>query len=420
MATVAGQAFGRLAKRKDLGQRDAAFSSAKGKNMFAPVKKTIREINERLSKGKAVILTAEEMVEAVKKMGKTAAAKEVDVVTTGTFSPMCSSGLLFNFGQEPPVMKASQVWLNNVPCMAGLAAVDAYMGCTEPSVDDPLNKVYPGRFKHGGGHVIEDLLRGKAVRLKALAYGTDCYPRRSLEKDVTLAQLRNAELVNPRNCYQNYNVAVNLTSRIIYTYMGPLRPNCKNANYATSGQLSPLLNDPFLRTVGLGTRIWLGGGTGWVIGAGTQHNPRPPRNARGVPEVASGTLMVKGDLKGMSAKWIRGVSILGYGCSLAVGLGIPIPVLDEDMAFYTGVGDADITMAIRDYGHDYPNGIDRILGHVTFEELKSGQITVNGETVKSVPVTSYSASLEIAQDLKAKLEKGEFMLTEAQDRIPSF
>ncbi len=167
----------------------------------AKTEKTIAEINERIKKGKAVVLTAEEMVETVKRLGKTKAAKEVDVVTTGTFSPMCSSGLLFNFGQEPPLMRASQVWLNNVPCYGGLAAVDAYCGATEPSADDPLNKVYPGRFAYGGGHVIEDLLRGKPVRLRAKSYVTDCYPRKELEKDVTLASLPYAQLLNPRNCY---------------------------------------------------------------------------------------------------------------------------------------------------------------------------------------------------------------------------
>ena len=246
--------------------------------------KTIAEINQRIRKGKAVILTAEEMVEVVRTKGKTAAAKEVDVVTTGTFSPMCSSGMLFNFGQEPPVMKASQVWLNDVPCYAGLAAVDAYLGCTEPKTDDPLNKVYPGRFTYGGGHVIEDLLRGKAVRLKALAYGTDCYPRRELDKSVTLADLKYAELLNPRNCYQSYNVAVNTGSRVVYTYMGPLKPGMRNANYATAGQLSPLFNDPYLRTIGLGTKIWLGGGTGLGDRRGHAAQPQaPPQRARHPP-----------------------------------------------------------------------------------------------------------------------------------------
>jgi len=385
----------------------------------AKTEKTIAEINERIKKGKAVVLTAEEMVETVKRLGKTKAAREVDVVTTGTFSPMCSSGLLFNFGQEPPLMRASQVWLNNVPCYGGLAAVDAYCGATEPSADDPLNKVYPGRFAYGGGHVIEDLLRGKPVRLRAKSYVTDCYPRKELEKDVTLASLPYAQLLNPRNCYQNYNCAVNMSGRTIYTYMGPLKPGCRNANYATSGQLSPLFNDPYLRTIGLGTRIFMGGGIGYVIGAGTQHVVKPARNERGIPLTASGTLMLKGDLKQMDPRYVRGVSLIGYGCSLNLGVGIPIPILDEDMAWFAGVSDADIQMPVRDYGYDYPTGVNRIIAHPTFEELKSGSIILNERSVQTVPVTSYTLSLEIAQELKKWIEEGKFFLTEPQDKIPS-
>jgi len=381
--------------------------------------KTIAEINERIKKGKAVVLTAEEMVETVKRLGKTKAAKEVDVVTTGTFSPMCSSGMLFNFGQEPPLMRASQVWLNNVPCYGGLAAVDAYLGATEPSADDPLNKVYPGRFAYGGGHVIEDLLRGKPVRLRAKSYVTDCYPRRDLEKDVTLASLPYAQLLNPRNCYQNYNCAVNMSGRTIYTYMGPLKPGCRNANYATSGQLSPLFNDPYLRTIGLGTRIFLGGGEGYVIGAGTQHNPKPPRNERGLPLCGAGTLMLKGDLKHMNPRYVRGLSLVGYGCSLNLGVGIPIPILDEEMAWFTGVSDADIQVPIKDYGYDYPTGVQRVMGYATFEELKSGTLTVNEREAQTVPLTSYTMSLEIAETLKKWIEEGKFFLTEPQDKIPS-
>ncbi|MDD4953074.1 MAG: homocysteine biosynthesis protein [Desulfovibrionaceae bacterium] len=383
------------------------------------VNKTIQDINKRIKGGKAVVLTAEEMIEVVRREGKVKAAREVDVVTTGTFSPMCSSGMLFNFGQEPPVIKASRVWLNSVPAYAGLAAVDAYLGATEPAEEDPLNKVHPGRFRYGGGHVIEDLVRGKAVHLRAKAYGTDCYPRKELDKDVTLADLPDAWLLNPRNCYQNYNCAVNLTSRTIYTYMGPLKPSAHNANFATAGQISPLFNDPFFRTIGLGTRIFLGGGTGWVLGAGTQHNPKPPRNDRGIPLVPAGTLMVKGELKRMRPRFLRGVSLLGYGCSLAVGVGVPIPMLNEDMAWFAGVSDADITVPIKDYGYDCPNGLPRVLGRVTMEELKSGEITLNGKKVPTVPVTSYVMSLEIAETLKKWIQDGEFLLTEAQDRIES-
>ena len=383
------------------------------------VQKTIADINKRIKQGKAVVLNAAEMTRTVRELGKEKAAKEVDVVTTGTFSPMCSSGMLFNIGQQPPVMRASKVWLNGVQAHAGIAAVDAYLGATEVADDDPLNKVYPGQFKYGGAHVIEDLVSGKSVHLRAESYVTDCYPRKTLEKDVTLAQLPFAQLLNPRNCYQNYNAAVNLTSRIIYTYMGPLKPNMRNMNFATSGELSPLFNDPYFKTIGLGVKIFLGGGVGWVLGAGTQHQPSPKRTDRGVPLSPAGTLMVRGELKNMEPRYLRAVSILGYGCSLAVGVGIPIPILNEDIAHFTGVGDDEILMPVKDYGHDYPQGLPRVLGHFTFEELKSGQVEVQGKTVQTVPLTSYTRSLEIANKLKDWIQKGEFLLTESQEQIPA-
>ena len=382
--------------------------------------KTIEEINARIKTGRAVVLNASEMTEAVRRMGKARAAREVDVVTTGTFSPMCSSGLLFNIGQQsPPALRTSQVSLNNVPAYAGIAAVDSYLGATEVSADDPLNKVHPGKFKYGGGHVIEDLVSGKPVRLVASSYGTDCYPNRGIDREITLAQLPFAQLLNPRNCYQNYNAAVNVTNRTLYTYMGPLKPNMKNVNYATAGLLSPLFNDPYLRTIGLGTKIFLGGGIGWVLGAGTQHNPSPKRTERGIPLSPAGTLMLRGELKGMRARYLRGISFRGYGCSLAVGVGIPIPILDEEMAWFTGVGNEDILMPVKDYGYDYPNCDPRVLRHVPFSELLDGEIEVLGKKVATVPLTSHVLSLEIANELKDWISKGEFTLTQAQETIPS-
>ena len=384
------------------------------------VHKTIAEINEKIKKGKAVVLNAQEMTKLVRSEGKVKAAKVVDVVTTGTFSPMCSSGMLFNIGQRPPTIKTAKVWLNGVPALGGLAAVDSYLGATEPSDDDPLNKVYPGAFKYGGAHVIEDLVKGKSVHLKAEAYGTDCYPRTHLERNITLKDLRDAILLNPRNGYQNYNCAVNSTDRIKYTYMGPLKSRFGNANFATAGALSPLFNDPYFKTIGLGTRIFLGGGIGYVLGPGTQHVPDPERNDRGLPMTGAGTLMVKGDLKQMDAKFLRGVSIVGYGISMAVALGIPIPILNEEMAWFTGVADEDIQMPVIDYGYDYPRANGNILKHATFAELKSGSIELNGREVPTVPVTSHTKALEVANILKEWIEQGKFLLTEAQEKIPAW
>jgi L-aspartate semialdehyde sulfurtransferase len=381
--------------------------------------KTIKEINQRIKEGKAVVVTAQEMAEVVKRKGAAKAAREIDVVTTGTFSPMCSSGAIINFGHTKPTTKAAKVWLNDVPAYAGLAAVDVYLGATEPAEDDPLNRVHPGQFKYGGGHVIQDLVAGKPVRLRATAYGTDCYPNRSIKKKATLSDFPNAILLNPRNGYQNYNCAVNLTNKTVYTYMGVLKPHAGNANYATAGQLSPLLNDPFYRTIGLGTKIFLGGAKGYVIGPGTQHKPNVKRGKNGVPLSPAGTLMVMGNLKEMDAKWIAGVSMLGYGCSLAVGLGVPIPVLNEEVARFAGVSDEEIFTQIIDYGKDYPKGEGKSMGQVSYAELKSGSIRFRGRDVPTVPLSSYVRALEIANTLKGWIEKGEFVLTEPQELLPS-
>lgn len=383
------------------------------------VNKTYQEINDKIKKGQAVVVTAEEIIDIVKDKGEIEAARTVDVVTTGTFSPMCSSGAFINFGQSKPPIRASKAWLNGVPAYGGLAAVDVFLGATEPAQDDPLNKVYPGEFKYGGGHVIQDLVAGRSVHLVAESYGTDCYPNRRVERELTLAQTVNAVLCNPRNAYQNYNCAVNLSKRIIYTYMGPLRPRAGNANYCTAGQLSPLLNDPFYRTIGIGTRIFLGGGVGYVCWPGTQHNPVVPRGDNGVPLKPAGTLMVIGDLKQMSPRYLVGVSILGYGCSLAVGLGVPIPLLNEEMARHCAVSDQDLFAPVIDYGEDYPQGTGRTLGQVSYAQLKQGTIMVAGQEVQTVPLSSLVRAREIAQTLKEWILAGHFRLGEPVELLPS-
>ena len=382
------------------------------------INKTYQEINARIKSGEAVVVTAEEIIDIVKAEGPVEAARRVDVVTTGTFAPMCSSGAFINFGHTVPTTKASKVWLNNVPAYAGVAAVDCYIGATEPCEDDPLNKVRPGEFNYGGGHVIQDLVAGKEVHLKALAYGTDCYPNREIEKQVTLRGLVNAVLCNARNGYQNYNCAVNLTNRTVYTYMGTLKPKAANANYCSAGQLSPLFNDPYYRTIGLGTRIFLGGAQGYVTWHGTQHKPAVKRTKKGVPLTPAGTLWVMGDLKKMNSKWLAGVSLQGYGCSLAVGLGIPIPVLNEEIVKYTAISDEELFTQIIDYGHDYPNAISKSYGQVSYAQLKSGQIRFRGEDVPTVPLSSIVRAREIAEMLKRWISKGKFLLGEPQFTLP--
>ncbi|HDL09837.1 MAG TPA: hypothetical protein ENG39_01100 [Candidatus Omnitrophica bacterium] len=383
--------------------------------------KTIQEINEKIKKGKAVVVTAEEMIEIVREKGEKKAAKEVDVVTTGTFGPMCSSGAYINLGYSKPRIKlgGGKVYINGVEAYAGFAAVDVYIGASALPPDDPRNKVYPGEFRYGGGHVIEDLVSGKDLVLTATTYGTDCYPKKELKTLINIKDLNEAVLFNPRNCYQNYNVAVNLSDRIIYTYMGTLKPNLGNANYCSAGQLSPLLNDPYYRTIGIGTRIFLGGGIGYIAWWGTQHNPSVERAENGTPLLPAGTIAVIGDLKQMKSEWLRGTSMLGYGVSLSIGIGIPIPILDEEMAYYTSVSDEQIYTQIIDYSRAYPQDIPEILGQVNYAQLRSGKIKINGKEVPTGSLSSYAKARQIANILKEWIKEGKFLLTEPVEKLPS-
>jgi uncharacterized protein (DUF39 family) len=382
--------------------------------------KTIEEINEKIKQGKAVVVTAEEIIGIAREKGTKKAAEEVDVVTTGTFGPMCSSGAYFNTGHTKPRLKfgGGKVTLNDVPAYTGLAAADLFIGAAALPDDDPRNKVHPGEFNYGGGHVIEELVAGKDIRLEAIAYGTDCYPRKKLETWINIKDLNDAVLFNIRNAYQNYNIAANASDKTIYTYMGVLRANLGNINYATAGQLSPLLNDPYYKTIGIGTRVFLGGGTGFVAWPGTQHNPDVPRTDKGVPTRGAAALCLIGDLKQMSPRWLVGTSMLGYGSTLTVGIGVPIPILNEEILSYTTVTDAEIFGAVIDYSGDYPNLKEGILGEVSYAELKSGKVKLKGKEIPTASLSSYPRAVEIANTLKEWIIGGKFLLTEPVAPLP--
>lgn len=354
-------------------------------------KKTIQEINERIEDGSIMVVTASEMADIVQELGAEEAVHEVDVVTTGTFGAMCSSGVWMNFGHSEPPMKMSRVWLNDVEAYAGVAAVDAYLGATQLSETKGL--------EYGGGHVIEDLLRRRDIHLRAEGYGTDCYPRTRLSTDINIEDLNQAVLSNPRNCYERYAVAVNSSEKTIYTYMGKLLPELGNATFSGAGQLSPVANDPSYRTIGIGTRILLGGGEGFVIGNGTQHSP----------ETGFGTLSVQGDLKKMNPEFIRGASLSGYGCTLFVGIGVPIPVLSPEIARCAGVRDADITTGVYDYST--PSRDRPLLCRVSYADLKSGAIEINGREVKAASLSSLRMAARVAGLLKRQIAAGKFTLT---------
>lgn len=374
--------------------------TVKSKEKKNPAKnRTITEINEKIRNGDVQVLTAEEMKKLAESSGIEVAYREVDVVTSGTLGAMCSSGAIINLGHSDPPIKIQRAWLNDVEVSHPGAAVDLYIGATQMSETKP--------FEYGGGHVIEDLIRGKEVEVRATAYGTDCYPRTQLRTTITKDDLNQFYLLNFRNCYQRYNCATNSRDETLYTYMGKLLPKFGNATFSGAGALNPLMNDPDYETIGIGTRIFLGGAQGYVIGEGTQHSPT----------TQSGTLMVRGDCKKMNPEFISGASFTKYGTTLYVGIGIPIPLLNEGLAKKTTIRDEEILTDIIDYGvprRDRPK-----LGRISYKDLKSGAITINQRKVSVSPLSSLKEAKIIAETLKSWIENGLFYLTSPVERLPT-
>ena len=367
--------------------------------------KTYEEINRKIKAGEAVVLTAEEVSEMARTASPEEIVSKVDVVTTATFGAMCSSGAIINFGHSSPPIRMEKIRLNGVPAYEGLAAVDAYIGATACDPEKP---------EYGGAHVIQDLIDGKEVELEAWGKGTDCYPRKYIRTKISKDTVNEIYLFNPRNAYQNYNVAVNSTKKLIHTYMGTLLPNMRNATYSTSGELSPLLNDPEMRTIGIGTHIFLGGTDGFVIWPGTQFNTSKPVNEYGVPVSNARTIAVIGNLKEMSSEFIQAASFDKYGTSLFVGIGIPIPMLDAEMARRVSIRNDQIETSVLDYGSP---GTPK-LGQVSYAELRSGFIRIEGKKVRTAPVSSLAKSRKIAELLKTAIQQGVFEITQPVKLFP--
>jgi uncharacterized protein (DUF39 family) len=332
-------------------------------------------------------------------------AKKVDVVTTGTFGAMCSSGMFINFGHPEPAIRMEKLTLEGVPVFGGIAAVDGYIGATE---------VHPDMGDFGGAHLIEKLIAGESLLLKAQGKGTDCYPRREIETYINKETVNEMIMCNPRNAYQNYPAAINSTNKTLYTYMGTLLPSMLNINYSTSGCLSPLLNDPYFRTIGMGSPVFFGGAIGSVGWNGTQFNTEKPRNANGIPLSNAGTLMLLGNAKEMSRDWIRAAYYHKYGVTMYIGIGFAIPVLDEDMAMRVSIRNDQIETTVCDYGLPGHPGIST----AHYEELMSGSFALNGKKIKTASLSSYRKARILAEDLKQRVIAGSFPLAPPVQSFP--
>jgi len=113
---------------------------------------------------------------------------------------------------------------------------------------------------------------------------------------------------------------------------------------------------------------------------------------------------------------LRGASFTRYGTTLYVGIGIPIPILNESLAKKTAIRDEEIFTNVVDYG--VPRRDRPVLGRVSYKELKSGSITIGDRRIRVSSLSSLKTARKIAATLKKWIEEGEFYLTAPVERLP--
>ncbi len=281
-------------------------------------KKSIAEINEKLKKGQAVVMTAMGFKKEVRS-GYRFKVSDVDVVTTGTRGTMSgtSAMLVMPLDRNGRNRSIRDLRLNGVPCLPyanpenapGLVDVVIY-GTTE-SYD------FPGRY--GGGHVLRDLVEGREIEIECInGDGKSTFSK------ITLDRLRFARLYNFRNDYQNYFAFTNVKNSPVYLHNPASIFSCrpipllKGLTVSGSGELNPVENDMYRKVLRSGTRIILNGAPGVIVSHGTRSSK------------SKLALFVAGDLFGMDSQFMGGFKT-SFAVEVTNGIAIPFPITCQEV-----------------------------------------------------------------------------------------
>jgi putative methanogenesis marker 16 metalloprotein len=274
-------------------------------------KKTIEEINRRIKKGKAIVMTAAELCDAVRE-GERFTPADVDVVTTGTCGLMSGTAavLSFPFCGRNVFRKAEMVWLNGIPAIPGpapnerLGEIDAIVYATATSVNNP---------RYGGGHLFREMVEGKCIDVRVRTT-----EGKTLTSATTLNGMTHARILATRNAFKNYMGFVNTKSESVKTifHLSGMTGPYKELTFCGCGEINPVEKDPVLSTIGIGTRCLINGAVGYITGPGTRSTPERP------------SLSGFADMRGMKPEYMGGF-VTAAGPESISSWAVPLPVLDD-------------------------------------------------------------------------------------------
>jgi len=294
-------------------------------------KRTIADINAKLKRGAAVVMTAEELCNCVRD-GTEIGFEDVDVVTSATCSVMSGTYAILSFqvAERDTFERATHVFLNGVPAFPGpcpnerLGIIDAIVYGTSRRDET-----------YGGGHLFRDLVTQNEIEVEL-----ETSEGKRLETRTTLAEITFAKLSSTRNAFRNYNAFVNAKTNEIDSIfsVGKFKGAFKELHFAGCGELNPLEKDPAMDTIGVGTKILMNGAEGFVIGTGTRSSAAKPN------------LMGIADMHEMQPEYLGGFCT-SAGPEVMTSWAVPIPVLNDRILANAKRLDDEIKLTVLDV-HD--------------------------------------------------------------------
>ncbi len=369
------------------------------------MERTFDELNQKIKSGKVKVLTALEAKSFIKEKGIKTFFNEVDIVTCASFEMHTNAVAYFSFGQTDPMIYFSSCTVNNVPAYS-TGPTDFVLSCVAHSTEDQM---------YGGAHVLSELVSGKDINLKAEGRHLEVFPNRNFETWFNLKDINCLKLFLNQSVSQNNIVAVNSGDKDINSHMGTLIAHMENSTFNSSSFLNPLINDPFSKTIGIGTKVWIAGSQGIIVGEGSNHNPSQKRNEYGIPVGSAITLSAVADVKNMNPKWIRGGYLRSFGPVLYIGVGLPIPVLNEEIAESLSITDDKISTTIVDFS--IPRRTKPTFGQCSYSELRTTTVLINNKPTLSAPLSSMAFAVEISEGLKKEIQNSNFYLSKPVKNI---
>jgi uncharacterized protein (DUF39 family) len=349
------------------------------------------ELRQRQERGALRVRTAAAYRSLVQELGLAEAYAVTDVVVAADACFSDQGSLHLSLGPTDPPIRLRELQLGGVTALAS---------------GGPGELVLP--IGSGGARVLEALLGGEALPLAASGEATPLHPRRELHTNLDLGRIGLARLVLQRAIVENGVVACSSAAGLCASPWGPLLGPHHTALYSCGGAGSIGLTMPGLAQLGAGSPVLVAGATGWVLGAGSGHQPGVRRQPSGHATSPGAVAAVAVDLGDLERRWLRACTFEGHGSGVLVAIAAPVQLVDASSARRAAATPEQLQAPVLDLA--IPRRVKPSLGTVSYAELASGRLTVGAQRLRCAPAHSPCLAAEIGEELVKRLEQNRFPL----------